>query len=201
LIASLERPGGNLTGTTFHAPGMSGKIIEILAAAVPQLRHLAVLGDSSYPGWSTAWQRAEVAAQGRGISLKLLEARRPEDLGSMFAALDADRPDGLFVVGTSAMRARRQEVVDFARQRKLPAIYTARLWADLGGLLAYGADVGSLYRRAGYHIDRILKGTPPGELAVEQPTRYELVVNLKAAKALGLTIAPSLLRSADHVIE
>ncbi len=201
LIASLARPGRNITGTTFHSPETAGKIVELIAATVPRLQRLVVLGDSSYPGWSAYWQQAEAAARAKGISLRLLEARRPEDLATAFAGMNAERPDALYVVGTSAMRARRGEVGEFARQRKLPAIYTARLWVDLGGLMAYGPDVTFLYRRAGYYIDRILKGTAPGDLPVEQPSRFELIINQKTARALGLTIPPSVLLRADHVIE
>lgn len=126
LIASLARPGGNITGNTFHAPETAGKIVELIAATVPRLRRLAVLGDSSSPGWPAYWREAEAVARAKGIS------------------------DAVYVVGTSALRARREEVVTFARRRKLPAIYTARLWVALGGLIAYSIDAASLYRRAGY---------------------------------------------------
>ena len=201
LVATLGRPGGNLTGTTFHMAEVAGKIVEIIGEAVPGLSRLAVLGDSTFPGWPGYWKEAETVSRAKGITLRRVDLRKPGDLPSAIGALRAERPDAMYVVGTSAVVANRDRVIEFAARSRMPAIYSGRTFVDRGGLMSYGADVIALYRRAGYFVDRILKGAKPADLPVEQPTKFQLVINLKTAKALGLTIPPLLLLRADEVIQ
>jgi len=201
LVSALGRPGGNVTGTTFHMAEVAGKIVEIIGEALPGLSGLVVLGDSTFPGWPVYWKEAETVARVKRIKLTLIELRKPDDLPSAIATLRVERPKALYVVGTSAVAAHRERIIEFAARNRVPAIYSGRTFVDRGGLMSYGADVAALYRRAGYFVDRILKGAKPGELPVEQPTKFELVINLKTAKALGLTIPSSLILRADELIQ
>jgi len=201
LVASLGRPGGNLTGTTFHMPEAAGKIVEIIAEAASGLSRLAVLGDSAFPGWRGYWDEAERVSRAKGIALRLVDIRRPAELPAALRALGVEPPSALYVVGTSAIAQNREQVIEFAARHRLPAIYSSKTFVVRGGLMSYGADVAALYRRAGYFVDRILKGAKPSDLPVEQPTKFELVIKLKTAKALGLTVPQSLLLRADQVIE
>jgi putative ABC transport system substrate-binding protein len=200
LVASLARPGGNVTGTTV-APVTLGKYLELLKEAVPKLARVAVLWDPTVPGRVTQGP-LELEARKLGLTLALIDAHRPDDVEAALARIARERPGALFVALGGPLLARIQQIVDFAAQHRLPTIFPgARVPVDAGGLMSYGYDVPPALRRAASYVDRILRGAKPADLPVEQPTTVELVINLKTAKALGLTIPRSLLQRADHVIE
>lgn len=200
LVASLARPGGNITGTTV-APIAGGKYLELLKEAVPKLARVAVLWDPTFPGITTQ-ELLEVDARTLGLTSAVFEARRPEDVDAALARIARDRPGALLVALGGPLLARIRQIVEFAAQHHLPTIFPgARIPVDAGGLMSYGYDFPPLLRRAAWYVDRILRGTKPADLPVEQPTTAELVVNLKTATALGLAIPRSLLQRADHVIE
>ena len=200
LVASLARPGGNVTGTTV-APIDGGKYLELLKEAVPTLTRVGVLWDPTYSGLP-AQEPLEVAARKLGLTLALIEAQRPVDVDAALARIIKERPGALCVVLGGPLVTRIRQIVDFAAQHRLATIFPgARLPVDAGGLMSYGYDLPPLLRRAAWYVDRILRGTKPADLPVEQPTKVELVINLKTAKAIGLTIPPSVLARADQVIE
>jgi len=199
FVQSLARPGGNITGLTFEATlETGGKRLELLRELVPQATRLAWLGASeAHPAL-----RQFVEDTSRKLGFKLLTlAHTPEDFGGALTLVRDDQPDALFV-GISAINfAYRQRIVDFSAQNHLPAVYTAREYVDAGGLISYGVDFSDLAHRAAGYVVKILKGAKPADLPIEQPTKFELVINLKTAKALGLTVPPSLIARADEVIE
>jgi putative tryptophan/tyrosine transport system substrate-binding protein len=200
LVNSLARPGGNVTGTTV-APVAAGKYLELLKEAVPKPARVAILWDPTVLG-HTAPARLEADARTMGLTLAFIEAQRPEDVAPAFGRIIQDRPGALLVALGGPLWGRMREIVEFAVQHRLPTIFPeARAAVDAGGLMSYGYDLSPLLRRAAWYIDRILRGAKPTDLPVEQPTKVGLVINLKSAKALGLTIPPSLLQRADHVIE
>jgi putative ABC transport system substrate-binding protein len=204
LVTSLARPGGNITGLSILAPEMGGKGLELLKQAVPGVSRVAVLWDpGAFPEGTTKDMRKEVegAARALGVRLQFIEARGPEDFDRAFSDMTRARAGALTVLGGSMFFSQRRRLVDLAAKNRLPAVYQWREGVDAGGLMAYGPSVPDLFRRAATYVDKILKGAKPGDLPVEQPTKFELVINLKTAKALGLTIPPSLLQRADQVIE
>jgi putative tryptophan/tyrosine transport system substrate-binding protein len=201
LVASLARPGGNLTGVSNLAPELGGKRLELLKELVPQLARVAVLGDPSSPSHAPQWREMESAARAFGVQVHSVEVREPHpDFAGAFATITRSRADALLTLAQPLIEVYQQQIVDFTATRRLPAIFHRRGFVDAGGLMSYGANAADLYRRAATFVDKILHGTQPAELPVEQPVKFDLVINLKTAKELGLTIPPSLLFQADEVI-
>jgi putative ABC transport system substrate-binding protein len=202
LVASLARPGGNVTGVSYSVGAdIFGKDLELLKEVAPRVRRVAVLSNPDSPARPLTIRNVKDAARSLGVQLQLLEARGPEEFDGAFAAMAKERVGALLVVQDPAFIPYRARLVDLAAKNRLPSIFTQREDAEAGGLMSYGPSLSDLYRRAGTYVDKILKGAKPGDLAVEQPTKFELVINLKTAKALSLTIPPSLLQRADQVIE
>ena len=201
LVASLAQPGGNITGLSSFSAELSAKRLELLKEFVPGLKRVAVLWNPGNPGKAGDWREVQVAARALGVTVQSREVRSRDEFEKTFNVISKDRPDALFAVGDPLILDQRGRIVAFAAKHRLPAIYEHWVYADAGGLVAYGPDIRELYRRAASYVDKILKGAKPADLPVEQPTKFELVINLKTAKALGLTIPPSLLLRADQVIE
>jgi putative ABC transport system substrate-binding protein len=200
LVTSLAHPGGNITGRTIQPPEFGGKLVALLKEAAPQLSRLAVGWDPTYPGFRAFYQHAEIAARALGISLHPVEMRGPGDVDPALAQITKERANGLTVWPTNATFMHMAQIMKFAEQNRLPTIFPVPRLGSSGGLMAYGPNIDEQYRRVASYVDRILKGAKPADLPVEQPTKFELVINLKTAKALGLTIPPSLLARADQVI-
>jgi putative tryptophan/tyrosine transport system substrate-binding protein len=200
FIASLARPGGNITGTVDVGPEMAGKLLEVLTVAVPHAHRVAVIFNPTRPGLRAYVKESTVAERALGVTLQPVEVRQPGDVETAFRHLLRDRPDALYVVGDPVVSLRRQAILDFAARHRLPAIYTGRPFVDAGGLMSYGPSLRDMAHRTAVFVDKILKGTKPGDLPVEQPMTFELVINLKTAQALGLTIPPTLLFQATEVI-
>jgi putative ABC transport system substrate-binding protein len=202
VVASLARPGGNITGlTSTVGPEIAGKQLELLKETVLTVSRMAVLWNPTTPGNALALREAEIAARALRVELQLLEARRLNDFESAFAAMSTKRAGALLVLGDVMFTTYRIRLANLAVKNRLPAMYSARQFADEGGLMSYGANVSDNFRRAAVYVDKILKGAKPGDLPIERSTKFELVINLKTAKVLGLTIPPSVLRRADEVIE
>jgi len=204
LVTTLSRPGGNVTGFSIAMWDLVGKSLELLKQSVPGVTRVAFLLKPDAMPAPVKQQRldaAEAAARTLKIRLHVVEAREPEDFARAFADMTRARVEAAYVAATPLFESHRRRLVDLAADNRLPTLYGLRGWAEDGGLMAYGADVVELSRRAAAYVDKILKGSKPADLPVEQPTKFELVINLKTAKALGLTIAPSLLLRADQVIE
>jgi putative tryptophan/tyrosine transport system substrate-binding protein len=204
LSTSLARPGGNATGLSILAPELVGKCLELLKQTVPGIRKIAVLWTSGVLGERAdkdMLNEANAAARALGVQLQWIEARGPEDMARAFSAKTGTRADALAVLPGNIFVSERRRLVDLAAKNRLPAVYPWREFVDVGGLMAYGPNLVDLHRRAATYVDKILKGANPGELPVEQSTTFELVINLKAAKALGLTIPQSVLARADQVVE
>lgn len=202
LVASLARPGGNVTGLSLTpTPAISGKHLELLKEAFPSITHVAVLANPANPPTAGLLKEIELAARSLGLRLRVVQVREPKEFGDAFATMKNERVPALLVIADPLVADNRDRIVAFAATNRLPAIYPYRTFVDAGGLMSYGADLSDLNRRAAAYVDRILKGANPAELPIEQPAKFELVVNLKTAKALGLTIPPSLLLRADHVIQ
>ena len=204
LVTSLARPGGNVTGLSLSAaPEIVGKRLELLTQAVPGVsRVAAVWQPGGVPDRTEKGilREADVAAQTLGVRLQVVEARGPADFDRAFSDVTRERAGALTVLPSTMFFNERRRLVDLAAKNRLPAVYTSREFVDAGGLMSYGANQPDLFRRAATYVDKILKGAKPGDLPVEQPTKFELVINLKTAQALGLTISPSLLGRADEVI-
>ena len=202
VVASLARPGGNITGlTSTVGPEIAGKQLELLKETVPKVSRMAVLWNPTTPGNALALREAEIAARPLRAELQLLEARGLNDFESAFAAMSTKRAGALLVLGDVMFTTYRIRLANLAAKSRLPAMYATRQFVDEGGLMSYGANVLDNFRRAAVYVDKILKGAKPGDLPIEQATKYELVINLKTAKALGLKIPPSLLGRADEVIQ
>jgi putative ABC transport system substrate-binding protein len=204
LVMSLARPGGNVTGLSNLAPELVAKWLELLKQAVPGVSRVAALWQPGILGERTEKDmltRAEVAAQALGVRLQIVEARGLENFDRAFSDMTRARADALTVLPSSMFNNERRRLVDLAAKNRLPAVYQWRHFADAGGLMSYGPNRPEWYRRAATYVDKILKGAKPGDLPVEQPTKFELVINLKTAKALGLTIPQSVLGRADEVIQ
>jgi putative ABC transport system substrate-binding protein len=201
FVQSLSRPGGNLTGFAFMHPELSGKRLELLKVAVPKLSRLAVLWNGANPYKAADMKEVQTAANASGVTLQSLPVKGPEDLEGAFGAAKRERADALITLEDPFTIAHRARIVELARTHRLPALYGRRVYVDAGGLMSYGPDPIEQYRRAALYVDRIFKGAKPADLPVEQPTKFEFVIHLKTAKALGLTIPPSLLARADQIIE
>jgi len=204
LVESLARPGGNITGlTTEFAGELVGKRLELLKEAVPKVVRVAVLYDPSIPGTThEVKEDLPVAARALRLTIRPWEVRDADGFEKVFARLSKERPDGLYVPGGGrVITAYRKRIADFALKSRLPSMYNLREAVDAGGLMSYGADLAESYGRVAYYVDRILKGAKPADLPIERPTKFELVINLKTAKQIGLTIPQSLLYRADKVIK
>ena len=201
LVTSLARPGGNITGLSAIVGELSPKRLELIKEIVPGLARIAVLANTSNDAVRRDWARIETAARSLGVQSQLLDLRESDALGPTFDDASARRADALVVVIDAITQANQQRIVDLAMKHRLPAIYSSREFVDAGGLISYGVSYPDLYRRAATYVDKILKGTKPADLPVVQPTKFELVINLKTAKALGIEVPPTLLARADEVIE
>jgi putative ABC transport system substrate-binding protein len=201
LVASLARPGGNITGLASIAPEVVGKQLELLKEVAPKVSRVAVLQNPSNHTHPFALREAEGAARALGLQLHIVQAGSPAEIDAAFAAMRSQRVGGILVLRDPLFLGQRTQIASLATKSRLPAVYGTREAVAAGGLMAYGASVPLMYRRAATYVDKILKGTKPGDLPIEQPTKFEFVINLKTAKALGLTIPPSLLGRADEVIQ
>lgn len=200
VVASLARPGANITGFSQLDTDLDGKRIELLKQAVPGVSRVAILWSTNDSGMTLAVSRIEAAARALGLSVQSLAVRTPEDFAGAFQAARSERAEALVITVQPFMLLHRAQILDLVAKSRLPAIYTLRSFVDGGGLLAYGPSLSDQYRRAASYVDRILRGAKAGDLPVEQPTKFELVVNLRTAKTLGLTIPQSVLTRADEVI-
>ena len=202
LVVSLSRPGGNVTGLSAFLPELGGKQLELLKETFPNLSRVAVISRAGLDHPNVLLLREmTVAAERLGVRLQLLELRGVEDFEPAFSAIKAERANALITLRNPLSATHRARLVDFAAKNRLPAIYPDREFAEAGGLMSYGVNVADLWGRAALYVDKILKGAKPADLPIEQPTTFELVINVKTAKAAGLTIPPSLLVRADRVIE
>jgi putative ABC transport system substrate-binding protein len=201
IIASVGRPGGNITGLTSIGDDLWPKQVELLREVVPGISHVAVLWNPANPSHVPRLKRIEDAARSLGMQPRFHAARSRDDIDNAFAAMTRARAGALLVVADALFFLHRARIADLAMKARLPAMYGVREHADAGGLLVYAASYADLYRRGAVYVDKILKGANPGELPIEQPTKFELVINMKTAKALGLTVPPALLLRADQVIE
>ena len=201
LVASLAKPGGNVTGLAGLTPELEGKRLELFKEVVPKLSRVAVLLNPANPFTTIAWKETQSAAKALGVKLQPVEARDPNDLDRAFATIKAARPQGLILIADRFLLIYRAPIVEFMTKNRLPGMFPFREFAREGGLMAYGPDYTDMYRRAAVYVDKILKGAKPADLPVEQPMRFELVLNMKTAKALGLKIPQSVLIRADQVIE
>ena len=203
FVESLARPGGNVTGLTTLIRELGGKRLELFKEAVPKLSRVAVLYDpANQPSLHEVKELLPADARALKLTIQPWEIRAVDDYDKVFAALNKQRPDGLYSLGAGGvMRPNQKRIVDFALKSRLPSMYSSREPVEAGGLMSYGADFADSYRRVAYYVDKILKGAKPADLPVEQPTKFELVINLKTAKQIGLTIPQSLLYRADKVIK
>ena len=208
LISKLARPGGNLTGLSELTPELGAKRLELLKEAAPRVRRVAVLWNPAYSErfnanfrfWSSDWKEMRAAAQVLGMTLQSVEIHGPNDFDRAFVAMARERAEALTTFSDRLIVLHRERIADLAAKNRLPAVYTSREIVDAGGLMSYGSSTTDMFQRAAVYVDKILKGAKPGDLPVEQPTKFVLVINLKAARALGFTIPQSLLIRADEVI-
>ena len=201
LVASLARPGGNATGNSLMAPDLSAKRLEILHALAPEISRIAILWDSSNPGMAERVRETKIAADQSHVLLHTVGPRNLNELDTAFADLLNARPDALLVTAEAFTRQHLVRILDFANNNKIPAMFEDSSYVAAGGLMSYGPDYQDVFRKAAVFVDKILKGAKPADLPIEQPTKFELAINLKTAKAIGLSIPPTLLTTADKVIE
>jgi putative ABC transport system substrate-binding protein len=201
LVASLARPGGNATGNSLMAPDLSAKRLEILHALAPEISRIAILWDSSNPGMAERVRETKIAADQSHVLLHTVGPRNLNELDTAFADLLNARPDALLVTAEAFTRQHLVRILDFANSNKIPAMFEDSSYVVAGGLMSYGPDYQDVFRKAAVFVDKILKGAKPADLPIEQPTKFELVINLKTAKAIGLSVPPTLLTTADKVIE
>jgi len=201
IVASLARPGGNITGLSSLAPELSGKRLEILKEVVPKASRVAVFGTSTQPGHAQVLREIELAAEALKVKLQYLDVLSPKDIETAFRAAVKGRADAALVLGGSVIGSQRTQVVELAVKSRLPVIYASQATVEAGGLVSYGVNNLDLDRRAATYVDKILKGAKPADLPVEQPKKFEFIINLKAAKQIGLTIPPNVLVRADRVIK
>jgi len=201
LVASLARPGANVTGLSYLGTELIAKQMELLKEAVPNLSRVAALSNPANPTHAPRLRAAALAAQGLRVHLEPIEARTPSELDKAFATMMRARVGGVLVLSDPMFNDEARRLAQLASTSGLPAIYGFRMWVDAGGLMSYGPDFPNLFHRAAAYVDKILKGAKPGDLPVEQPTKFDLVINLKTAKALGLTIPQSILVRADEIIQ
>jgi putative tryptophan/tyrosine transport system substrate-binding protein len=201
FVASLARPGGNITGLSTLAPEISGKQLELLKEIVPRLSRVAVFGTSTRQGTAQALKEMELAAGALAVKLQYLDIEDPKDIETAFRAASKGRADALLVLQSPVFNSQRAQIADLAQKSRLPAAYPRREFVEDGGLMSYGASISDLDRRAATYVDKILKGAKPADLPVEQPIKFEFIINLKAAKQIGLTIPPNVLARADKVLK
>jgi putative tryptophan/tyrosine transport system substrate-binding protein len=202
LVSSLARPGANITGVTRIGPELAGKRLELLKEAFPEITRAAILWhDVTNPYTASQLSELKGAAGHLGLKLKLIELRKPEDLDQAFSAITRERANAIVTIQDGLTLGLQEPLIKWAAVTRLPAIYETRDWTEAGGLMSFGASDAELYRQAAHYVDKILKGAKPADLPVEQPSRFELIINLKTAKALGLTVPQSIIRRADEVIE
>jgi putative ABC transport system substrate-binding protein len=201
FVVSLARPGGNITGVSSLAPEISGKRLELLKEVVPRLFRVAVFGDSNEPGNSTSLRETEAAAGVFGAQLQVLDVLSAKEIETAFRNATQGHADALLVLPSAIHADYRGQIANLALKNRLPSIYYSRQFVELGGLISYSESFTDLSRRAAYYVDKILKGVKPADLPVEQPTKFELAINLKAAKQIGLTIPPNVLARADRVVK
>jgi ABC-type uncharacterized transport system substrate-binding protein len=201
IVASLARPGGNITGLSTLSPEISGKQLELLKEIVPRLSRVAVLGNSTIPGNSQSVREMELVAPVFGVQLQYLDVVGPKDIETAFRFASKGRAEAILALGNSVLLLQRTQVVELVGKNRLPAIYSQREFLEAGGLITYGPNFADLWRHAAVYVDKILKGAKPADLPVEQPTKFELLINLKTAKQIGLTIPPNVLARADRVIK
>jgi putative tryptophan/tyrosine transport system substrate-binding protein len=201
FVASLAQPGGNITGLSTLSPEISGKQLELLKEIVPKLSRVAVFASSSAPGNAQALKEIELAAGALGVKLQYLEVRDPKDIETAFGAASKGRVDAVLVLPSPITFSQRRQVVDLAAKSRLPAIYWATEFVEVGGLMTYSVSFTDLFRRAATYVDKILKGAKPANLPVEQPKKFEFIINLNAAKQIGFTIPPNVLARANRVIK
>jgi putative ABC transport system substrate-binding protein len=201
LVASLARPGGNLTGQAGLGPELDRKRLEMLKDIVPSLTYATILANPTNPGTPQRLTEIEATARALKLQLRVLNAADRKALDAAFETMARARPAGLLVLSDSTLIENGGRIIDFAREHRIPAVYTSPGWAELGGLIEYTPDFAAVIRGAAAHVDRILRGAKPGDLPVEQPRKFQLAINMRTAKALGLTIPPSLRAAADQVIE
>jgi putative tryptophan/tyrosine transport system substrate-binding protein len=201
LVASLARPGGNFTGTTQQAPDTAAKRLQLLVQAIPHVSTVAVVWNAANPGNAGSWREVQDAARLLGVKLQSREVRGPLDFDRIFAGIARERPDALLLIGDRLTLPHGEQTVHFATEKRIPSMFDRPYLVTAGGLMSYGADEEEQWRRAAVIAEKILKGAKPADLPMEQPTKFKFVINLKTAKALGLTIPPSLLARADQVIE
>jgi putative tryptophan/tyrosine transport system substrate-binding protein len=200
LVASLARPGGNITGLSIVAVELSGKRLELLKEAVPNIARVAFLWNSANPAQAPQWREAQAAAQVLGLQLQSLEVRSSNDFDSAFEAALRERAQALVTTPAALLGAHLKRIVEFAAKNRLPAMYGNPQFVDAGGLMSYAPDYTVQYRRASTYVEKLLKGAKPADLPVEQPMKFEFIINLKAAKQIGLTVPPNVLARADKVI-
>jgi putative ABC transport system substrate-binding protein len=201
FVASLARPGGNITGLATLAPEISGKQLELLKETVPKLSRVAVLGASARPGKAQMVKEMELTAATFGVRLQYLDVLSSKDIETAFRAASKGRAEAVLVFGGPVLNSHGRQIADLAAKNRLPAIYERAEFMDAGGLMFYGASISEMFRRAATYVDKILKGAKPADLPVEQPKKFEFIINLKAAKQIGLTIPPNVLVRADKVIK
>ena len=201
IVDSLAHPGGNVTGLSSLTVHIEAKRLGLLRELVPGIERIAALYNMSSPANPPQWKEVETAARSLGVQPQLLDVRKPEDFAPAFDSATRQRADGLIVGQEGLLQANRKLIAELAAKHRLPAIYRSMEFIEVGGLMAYGPSYPDLYRRAAIYVDQILKGANPGDLPIEQPTKFELIINLKTAKALGLTVPPPLLLRADEVIK
>ena len=201
LIASLAHPGGNITGSAILTGELAAKRLELLKEVVSSLSRAAVVWNSANPANALAWRETQAAARALGVTLQSHEVQGPKDLEIAFARMAEERPDALFVLDDALTMQYGKEIADFAIQKRLPSVFAAKDGVEAGGLMSYGPRYSEMMRRGASLVDKILRGAQPANLPMEQPTTFELVINLKTAKAIGLTVPPPLLSRADKVIE
>ena len=201
LVVSLARPGGNATGNSLMAPDLSAKRLEILHTLAPEISRIAILWDSSNPGMAERVRETKIAADQSHVLLHTVGPRNLDELDAAFADLRNARPDALLVTAEAFTRQHLVRILDFANNNKIPAMFEDSSYVAAGGLISYGPDYQDVFRKAAVFVDKILKGAKPADLPIEQPTKFELVINLKTAKAIGLSVPPTLLITADKVIE
>jgi putative ABC transport system substrate-binding protein len=200
FVGSLARPGGNITGLSSLYREISGKRLELLKEIVPGLSRVAVMGSSFEPGNAQILRDTELAAEAFWVKLQYLEVQNPKDIESVFRAASGGRADAVLMLVSPVLDSQRTQIAQLAVKSRLPVIHPQSEYVEAGGLMTYGVSITDLFRRAATYVDKILKGTKPADLPVEQPTKFELVINLKAAKQIGLTIPPNVLARADRVI-
>jgi len=200
FVVSLARPGGNITGLSALAPEMSGKQLALMKEILPKLSRVAVIGNSTNPGDAQALRETVLAAGSFEIYLRYLDVLDPKDIENVFRAVVKGRADAILLLGNPVLNTHRKQIADLAGKHRLPASYARPEYVEAGGLMYYGTNYPELFRRAATYVDKILKGGKPGELPVEQPTKFEFMINLKAARQIGLAIPPNVLARADRVI-